>query len=48
MVLFYAYLDALAASCAQDTIEQWDEKLNGLETFMEDNCLTMTLYATLD
>ena len=46
--MFDAYLDALAVSCAQDTIEQWDGKLNGLETFMEDNCLTMTLYATLD
>ena len=46
--VFDQYLDALAVSCAQDTIEQWDGKLNGLETFMEDNCLTMILYATLD
>ena len=46
--MFDAYLDALAASCAQDTIEQWDGKLHGLETFMEDNCVTMSLYAMLD
>lgn len=46
--MFDAYLDALAVSCAQDTIAQWDGKLHGLETFMEDNCLTMSLYATLD
>ena len=46
--MFDAYLDALAASCAEDTIAQWDGKLHGLETFMEDNCLTMSLYATLD
>ena len=45
---FDGYLDALAVSCAQDTIAQWDGKLNGLETFMEDNCMTMTLYAMLD
>ena len=46
--MFDAYLDALAASCAQDTIAQWDGKLHGLDTFMEDNCLTMSLYVTLD
>ena len=46
--MFDAYIDALAASCAQDTIEQWNGKLHGLETFMEDNCTTMSIYAMLD
>jgi len=46
--MFDAYIDALAASCTQDTIEQWDGKLHGLETFMEDNCTTMSIYAMLD
>ena len=45
---FDGYIDALAASCAHDTIAQWDGKLNGLETFMEDNCTTMVIYAMLD
>jgi glyoxylase-like metal-dependent hydrolase (beta-lactamase superfamily II) len=47
-MMFDAYIDALAVSCAQDTIEQWDGKLHGLETFMEDNCTTMAIYAMLD
>ena len=47
-MMFDAYIDALAVSCAHDTITQWDGKLNGLETFMEDNCTTMAIYAMLD
>ena len=47
-VVFDGYMDALARSCVEDTIEQWAGKINGLEVFLEDNCMTMTIYAMVD
>lgn len=47
-LVFDGYMDALTKSCVEDTVEQWAGKINGLEIFLEDNCMTMTIYAMVD
>ena len=47
-LVFDGYMDALTKSCVEDTVEQWSGKINGLEVFLEDNCMTMTIYAMVD
>ena len=46
--VFDAYLDKLANTCADLTIEQWDGKLHALEVFMEDNCSAMVFHVFID
>ena len=47
-VIFNEYMDALSNSCVRDTVEQWSGKINGLEVFLEDNCMSMVIYAMVD
>ena len=46
--MFDVYIDTLARTCADLTIEQWDGRLPELEVFMEDNCTAMVFHVFID
>ncbi len=46
--VFDVYIDTLARTCADLTIEQWDGRLHNLEVFMEDNCTAMVFHVFID
>ena len=46
--IFDVYLDTLARTCADLTLEQWDGRLHNLEVFMEDNCTAMVFHVFID
>ena len=48
VAVFDAYLDTLAKTCVDLTIEQWDGKLHDLGVFMEDNCSAMVFHVFID
>jgi len=46
--VFDVYIDTLARTCVDLTIEQWDGRLHNLEVFMEDNCTAMVFHVFID
>jgi len=46
--VFDVYIDTLARTCADLTIEQWDGRLHNLDVFMEDNCTAMVFHVFID
>ncbi len=46
--VFANYFDAVAQTCSELTLEQWQGKLNELEPFMEDHCKAMSFYVGID
>ena len=46
--IFDAYIDTLARTCSDLTLEQWDGRLPSVEVFMEDNCTAMVFHVFID
>jgi len=46
--VFDAYIDTLARTCADLTMEQWDGRLHDVGVFMEDNCSAMVFHVFID
>ena len=46
--IYANYFDAIAQTCAELTLEDWQGKLNELEPFMKDHCRVMNFYVSID
>ena len=46
--IYANYFDAVAQTCAELTLEDWQGKLNELEPFMKDHCRVMNFYVSID
>ena len=46
--IYANYFDAVAQTCSELTLEDWQGKLNELEPFMKDHCRVMNFYVSID
>jgi len=46
--VFSKYIDAVTNTCVDLTLEKWEDRLNDVSVFVEDNCESMFIYAFVD